>query len=255
MRATSRHREGRLRGRDNQCRRTGTSHLCPENAPRGALLVSPRQDGNPVLRQIRSVRWMFGSITPDYQIGHDGAALYLSLRYHLLNPEYIYHRMRELQRSYTLRVILCHVDVEDMIAPLEEVTSAALHNRFTLVCCFSVLECARYLETYKCYEHKPADGIKGRTETDYESRRSHVLTAVRGVNKTDVVTLGSRMGSVAGIMKADKQSLAACPGIGPTKVDRLYDAFNLPFKKNQSVKESIKQENKKTGNQNTQEEQ
>lgn len=63
------------------------------------------------------------------------------------------------------------------------------------------------------------------------------------------------LGSVAGIMKADKQSLAACPGIGPTKVDRLYDAFNLPFKKNQSVKESIKQENKKTGNQNTQEEQ
>lgn len=41
-------------------------------------------------------------------------------------------------------------------------------------------------------------------------------------------------------MKADKESLAACPGIGPTKVDRLHDAFNLPFKykKKQSGKES-----------------
>ena len=202
-----------------------------ENAPRGSLLVSPRQEGNPVLRHIRCVRWTYADIAPDFQIGADSVVLYLSLRFHLLNPEYIHARMRELLRCFTLRVLLCHVDVEDVTAPLQEVTGIALHNRFTLVCCFSAPECARYLETYKAYEHKPADGIKGRTEADYESRRAHVLTAVRGVNKTDVVTLGSKMESVAGVMRASREELASCVGIGPTKAANLLNAFQTPFRR------------------------
>ena len=42
-------------------------------------------------------------------------------------------------------------------------------------------ECARYLETYKIFETKPADAIQGRSEEDYLSRLSNALTAVRGV--------------------------------------------------------------------------
>lgn len=37
--------------------------------------------------------------------------MFLSLRYHLLHPDYLYFRIRELQKSFRLRVILCHVDV------------------------------------------------------------------------------------------------------------------------------------------------
>ena len=42
-------------------------------------------------------------------------------------------------------------------------------------------ECARYLETYKIFETKPADAIQGRSEEDYLSRLSNALTSVRGV--------------------------------------------------------------------------
>ncbi len=35
---------------------------------------------------------------PDYILGNGTAALYISLRYHLSQPEYLYVRMRELQR-------------------------------------------------------------------------------------------------------------------------------------------------------------
>lgn len=42
-------------------------------------------------------------------------------RYHLLKPEYIHHRIRELQRSFRLRIILCHVDTEDAVEPLAQV--------------------------------------------------------------------------------------------------------------------------------------
>ena len=86
----------------------------------------------------------------------------------------------------------------------------------------STEEAGRYLETFKAYEHKPADMIKGRVNPDYmsqvqvrhpqkkggragRSRALHwggrhvgqltdTLTSIRSVNKTDVVTLASTFG-------------------------------------------------------------
>lgn len=42
-------------------------------------------------------------------------------RFHLLKPEYIHHRIKQLQRSFRLRVILCHVDVDDVVECLAQV--------------------------------------------------------------------------------------------------------------------------------------
>lgn len=63
-------------------------------------------------------------------------------------------------------------------------------------------EAARYIETYKQYESKPADAIQGRTEPDYLSRLTAALTTVRGINRTDVLTLGGALRSMADIMQA-----------------------------------------------------
>lgn len=53
-----------------------------------------------------------------------------------------------------------HVDVEDAAKPLGDVTRAALLNDCTLICAWSPEECARYLETFKAYETKPASSIQ-----------------------------------------------------------------------------------------------
>lgn len=198
---------------------------------RNAIIVNRRQQGNPILKHIRNVRWKFGDIVPDYLLGQNTCALYLSLRYHLLHPDYIYYRIRELQKCFKLRVVLCHVDVEDVIKPLHEVTRTALLHDCTLLCGWSVEECARYMETIKMYENKPADLIQERTDNDYLSRLSSTLTTVRHVNKNDVVALGSTFGTLSGIMGASMEELAGCPGIGERKVKRLYDTFHEPFRR------------------------
>ncbi|KAL6775946.1 RAD10 [Auxenochlorella protothecoides x Auxenochlorella symbiontica] len=195
-----------------------------------AVLVSKRQEGNPVLRHMRNVRWQFGDIVPDYLAGPNTAILFLSLRFHLLKPEYIYGRMKALQRAYRLRVLLCHVDTEDAVGPLGEVTKAAIGLECTLICGFSPQECARYIETYKSYESKPADSIQKSVGSDFVSTATAALTSLRGVNKTDVKTLGDRFGSMAALFSASKEELALCPGLGPTKVKRLFEAFHEPFR-------------------------
>ncbi len=58
-------------------------------------------------------------------------------RYHLLKPTYIYGRIKELQRAFRTRVLLCHVDVDDVVEPLAQVTKAALLNDCTLICAWS----------------------------------------------------------------------------------------------------------------------
>ena len=69
-----------------------------------------------------------------------------------------------------------------------------------------VQECARYLETVKVYETKAPDAIQGRTEEDYLSRFTAAITTVRGVNRTDVLTLGRTFGSLAGTMQVRRAS-------------------------------------------------
>ncbi|KAK7344223.1 hypothetical protein VNO77_13584 [Canavalia gladiata] len=206
---------------------------------RNAILVSHRQKGNPLLKHIRNVRWIFADVVCDYLLGQSSCALYISLRYHLLHPDYLYYRIRELQKNFKLRVVLCHVDVEDVVKPLLEITKTALLHDCTLLCGWSLEECGRYLETIKVYENKPADIIQGQMDTDYLSRLTHALTTVRHVNKTDVVTLGTTFGSLSHIMGASMEDLARCPGIGERKVKRLFDTFHEPFKRVESSRQPI----------------
>ena len=61
----------------------------------------------------------------------------LACRFHLLKPEYIHGRIRELQRAYALRVLLCFVDIDDVVLPLGQIIKTALLNGLTLICAWS----------------------------------------------------------------------------------------------------------------------
>lgn len=67
------------------------------------------QRGNPLLKFITSVLWEYDEIVPDYEIGKTIGILFLSLRYHNLNPDYINNRLKELGKKYDLRVLLVQV--------------------------------------------------------------------------------------------------------------------------------------------------
>eukprot|EP00898_Chlorokybus_atmophyticus_P003409 jgi/Chlat1/4069/Chrsp26S04112 len=205
----------------------------PPLLPQNAIIVNERrQKGNPILDFVRNVRYAYSSdIVPDFLVGATACCLYISVRYHLLHPDYLFARVRELQKNFRLRAILCYVDQVDVIQPLHEITKIALLHECTLICGFSMQECARYLETLKSFEAKPPDLIMERKETDYVSRLTDVLTSVRGVNKTDAATMGTAFKSFKGMMKATVDDLIALPGIGERKARRLYDAFHEPFRR------------------------
>lgn len=167
---------------------------------------------------------------PDYVVGLSSCILFLSIRYHRLHPEYIHTRIQKLQQMFTLRILLVLCDVNDHQQAIKELTKTALINNLTLIIAWSAEEAGRYVETYKSFEHKPPDLIKERVGEDYLSQVTNVLTQVRGLNKTDVVTLLSTFGSVKGVVRAEGEELGMCPGFGEVKAKRLREVFSQPFR-------------------------
>ncbi|XP_061736114.1 DNA excision repair protein ERCC-1 isoform X2 [Nerophis ophidion] len=208
------------------------ANLGPKPAGSGSsIIVSPRQRGNPILKFVRSVPWEFGEVVPDYVLGQTTCALFLSLRYHNLNPNYIHDRLKQLGHSFTLRVLLVQVDVKDPHHALKELARICIMADCTLILAWSPEEAGRYLETYKSYEKKPADLLKEQVEKDYLSKVTDCLTTVKSINKTDAITLLSTFSSLEGIISASKEDLVLCPGLGPQKARRLHDVLHKPFLK------------------------
>ena len=211
--------------------RTSPAASVPAHRDPNVVLVSRSQNGNPLLRHVRCVRWAFADVLPDFVLGENACAVFVSLRYHLLHPKYLATRIASLQRAFRTRAVLCLVDTEDVVKPLGEVNKIAAMGDCVLLCAFSPEEAARYVETLKAYEKKSPDAIKERRDADYVSRLAGALTAIRGVNKVDASSLGAQFGSLAGVMRADKATLAATPGLGPTKTKRLNEALHAPFRR------------------------
>ncbi|CUA70607.1 DNA excision repair protein ERCC-1 [Bos taurus] [Rhizoctonia solani] len=195
-----------------------------------AILVHKRQKGNPILDHVKGVPWEYNSdIIVDYQVGSTAGLLYLSLKYHHLHPQYIFTRFEKLGRNYDIRILLILCDVTEHQNSIRELTKACLLNGVTVVVAWSAEEAGQYLATYKLYEFKSHQLIKERVDADYQSVLRAVLTTVRGVNKTDVMTLKTNFGSFSNVVHATTEDMQLCPGFGPTKVRRLREAFNKPF--------------------------
>eukprot|EP00842_Homolaphlyctis_polyrhiza_P004593 jgi/Hompol1/5134/HPOL_004173-RA len=213
-------------------RAPGTAAAVPATAQRSrpnTVVVNQNQRGNSVLAGIKNVRWEYGETLADYEVGRSAGLLFLSLKYHRLHPEYLSTRLRQIERCFDLRILLCLVDIDDHQQSLRELNRVCIFNNLTMILSWSPEEAARYIETLKAYENKPHDLIKERVDDTYFSKLTSALTHIKSVNKTDVVTLSSSIGSFRDIANATAEELLVLPGFAEQKVARIEAAFTTPF--------------------------
>jgi len=208
-------------------------------ASASAILVSPRQKGNPILNNIRSVGWEYSDIPADFVLGATTCALFLSLQYHRLHPEYIYSRIKALGGRYNLRVLLTLVDIENHEDPLKELSKTSLINNVTVILCWSSAEGGRYLELYKNYELAAPTSIKGNQSTTYSDQLVDFVTVPRGINKTDAVSLVSNFGSVRTAVNARPEEIALIGGWGEKKVARWCNTVRQPFRTKRATRRGL----------------
>ncbi|KTW29520.1 uncharacterized protein T551_02136 [Pneumocystis jirovecii RU7] len=209
-----------------------------------AILVNPRQKKNPVLEHIRNVPWEYGDSPADYVLGAGTCALFLSLRYHLLYPGYIYHRLQNLGKGYRLRILLILVDyvkhdpIEDCHeTALRELTKTCIINDATLILSWSFAEAGRYLETYKSLEHASFSIIQGKSHEDYYSKLVECFTSIRYITKDDTYAMLSNFRSIKKAVNAEKEEILMIGGWGEQKANLFKKTVTQPF----IVKDSEKQ--------------
>ena len=202
----------------------------PGRSGPSAVIVSTRQKGNPSLNYIRNVPWEYGDIPADYVLGATTCALFLSLKYHRLHPEYIYSRIRSLGQKYNLRIMLTMVDIQNHEESLKELSKTSLINNLTLMLCWSAQEAGRYLELYKSYEHASPTSIRAHQATSYSEKLVEFVTVPRSVNKTDAVSIVSAFGSIRAAINARPEEIGEITGWGEKKVQRWCGTVREPFR-------------------------
>ncbi|KAJ6438965.1 mating-type switching protein swi10 [Purpureocillium lavendulum] len=216
-----------------------TPQALPQRQAGSTILVSPRQRGNPVLSNLRSMPWEYSDVPADYVMGVTTCALFLSLKYHRLHPEYIYTRIRNLQGRYNLRILLTMVDIPNHEDSLRELSKTSLVNNATIVLCWSAAEAARYLELYKSYENANFAAIRGQQSSSYADRLVDFVTVPRSLNKSDAVALVANFGSLRNAVNADAEQLGMLNGWGGVKVKRWSSAVEEPFRAKKAAKRGV----------------
>ncbi|KAI4096400.1 MAG: hypothetical protein LQ339_006988 [Xanthoria mediterranea] len=211
----------------------------PNRSGPSAILVSPRQKGNPILNNVRSLPWEYSDIPADFVLGATTCCLFLSLKYHRLHPEYIYNRIRNLGHLYNLRVLLTMVDIQNHEEPLKELSKTSMVNNITLILCWSAQEAGRYLELYKSYEHASPTSIKAHQSTSYRDKLVEFVTTPRSINTTDATSLISAFGSIRAAVNARPEEIGMIPGWGEKKVQRWCQTVDEPFRVRTAAKRGI----------------
>ncbi|KAK8216175.1 restriction endonuclease type II-like protein [Phyllosticta capitalensis] len=208
----------------------------PSRNTTSSILVSPRQRGNPILNSIRAVPWEYSDIAPDYTVGATTCALFLSLKYHRLHPEYIYSRIKALAGKYNLRILLVMVDIENHEEVLRELSKTSLINNVTIMLCWSAQEAGRYLELYKTHEHAAPTSIRSHQATNFSEKLVEFITTPRSINKTDAVSLVSNFGSLRTAINAHAEEVSLVAGWGDKKVQKWCNSVREPFRNPKATK-------------------
>ena len=214
----------------------------PSRSGPSSVLVSPRQKGNPILNNIKAMPWEYSDIPADYVLGTTTCALFLSLKYHRLHPEYIYGRIRQLQGRYSLRLLLSMVDIQNHEESIKELSKTSLINNVTIILCWSAQEAGRYLELYKQFEHAAPTSIKAHQATSYADRMTEFITIPRSINKTDAVSLVSSFGSVRTAINARPEEISLIAGWGEKKVQRWCTSVREPFRVKKAARRGVARE-------------
>uniref|UniRef100_A0A182MJC1 DNA excision repair protein ERCC-1 n=1 Tax=Anopheles culicifacies TaxID=139723 RepID=A0A182MJC1_9DIPT len=195
------------------------------------ILVNPKQRGNPLLKAIQNIPWEYDDIVPDYVVGASACVLFLSLRYHNLNPDYIHARLKQLGKMYELRVLLVQIDISEPQNALKHLTRICLLADLTLMLAWNADEAGRIVEKYKLFENRPPDWIMERAEKYPHEKLVRALTTIKPVNQTDAMILLQNYGTLGKLINTTEEKLSMCSGLGPRKVKKLHKTFSENFRK------------------------
>lgn len=203
--------------------------------------VAKSQTGNPLLEYLNIFQMNSKIKDVDYVINSKCVALFLSLKYHKLHPEYIYNKMKKVTytRDDILRVLLVLVDIEDFQDTVRELNKLALFNKITIILAFSNEQCAIYLQNLKYVEREASkriiQGVKSKDEEvladegKFLERLVDTVSSIKSITTSDAKSLLGKYGSIKALVEADAAGILSVEGMGDLKTDRFLQTLHQPW--------------------------
>lgn len=195
--------------------------------------VNPNQKGNGLLKSLDKIHAIFDeNISPAHYVLSDSCcALFISLNYHIIHPNYIGEIVDKVRKSYRLKLLLVLIDHTTFEKHLQNLTMLAIRTDFTLLVGWSFDDMARHITNYRLSAGKPADMIKGLEGGNLQAYESltRALTQVKSVDRLVAANLLANFGTFENLVKADVDGLKMCDNISDTKAERLKQFFDKPF--------------------------
>lgn len=172
---------------------------------------------------------MTDTISPaHYVIYNNCCALFLSLKYHMSKPEYIYEEISKLKNKYQISlliVLLDHLIYEELF---KEITVLSIRTNFTVLPCWSYEEAAQHIEHFRKNIDKSPEMIMGRNVNSNINHQNSIeaLTQINSINRIDGQTLLATFETMGKLLYASLDEISLCPGISMTKAKRMQRVFD-----------------------------
>ncbi|CUM64237.1 uncharacterized protein PRCAT00001832001 [Priceomyces carsonii] len=213
------------------------------------ILVHKSQKGNPLLEHslMKNTSWSYDdSILSDYYINPTLQILFLSLKYFKLHPEYIWQRLKKLNKgsivdakpnNRALRILLAVVDIDSHQEVLCNLLDICIKHDLSLVLAWSFEEAGNYIVFARQLDDAPAKrraAVEGLKASDYNSCVVDSLSSIRLINKTDVSNLLANCKSIKNVIlrsceARDGNALSNIGGLGSVKIGNMKLVFLEPF--------------------------
>ncbi len=186
------------------------------------IYVSDTQRGNELLNYLSVSSWVYSStILADYEINYTTSILFLSLKYFVAKPEYIYERISKIHPKQ-VNVLLILLDVPNFNLSLRELFK---NTQMTCILCRSYQECSYYIKGFSKATNKSFEKIRKKNKGI-----DAFIESIAKINKTDCINLKTMFSNLQDIFKASKEELSKVPGLGTTKSEMIMKYFTMPFK-------------------------
>ena len=192
------------------------------------ITISERQRGNPFIELLvgPQIEWTKDDAS-DFSIGSDIGVLFLSIKFHRKNPNYIADRCKHFVGSFRSRVLLLLVDVEYPDRNIAELTKLGIGFNMTTVLAFKYDEAARWIMTMYSSQESKVDELKAVQESNYEIA-TNCLHAL-GLGKKDAEEMLLAFGSLEKCMKASKEEIAHATSIDSKRINAFLDNVKSSF--------------------------
>lgn len=164
------------------------------------IRVNKNQRGNNLLDYLKIPYSFTEEITTDYEVKNFISILFVSIKYHSINPEYLIMRNNSL-KNYKIKILLILIDIPNY----QDFLKDFIIFDFQIFYCLNNFEASKFISFFYKNANLSSDNLKQKYSLDKLERKKEFFKKFPKINKNDLKNLELENKSIFEIVKEEKK--------------------------------------------------